>query len=210
MPNNEHKITLGVLNAIHDDSNITQRSIASELGIALGLTNSYLKRCIKKGLVKVQQVPANRYAYYLTSEGFSEKTRLAGEYLIQGFQFFRIAREQCSDIFKVCRDKGQQRIALHGLTDLAEIAVLCANDHDVELVSIIDPSSKVDKYSGIPVYSDFSSLDDFDALIVTDLGSPQREFDILVELYGADRVFAPAILKVSRKPRVQSMGGSHG
>lgn len=209
MPNNERKITLGVLNAIHEDSSITQRSMAGELGIALGLTNSYLKRCIKKGLIKVRQVPSNRYAYYLTSQGFSEKTRLAGEYLTQGFQFFRIAREQCSEIFKICSEQGQQRIALHGLTDLAEIAVLCANNHNVKLVSIIDPSSKLDKYSGIPVYSDFSSLDDFDALIVTDLGSPQQEFDMLVERYGVDRVFAPAILKISREPKSQDMGGDH-
>ena len=48
MPDNEHKITLGVLNAVHDNSRVTQRSLARDLGIALGLTNSYLKRCIKK------------------------------------------------------------------------------------------------------------------------------------------------------------------
>jgi len=209
MPNNEHEITLGVLNAVHDDSNITQRSMAGELGIALGLTNSYLKRCIKKGLIKVQQAPANRYAYYLTPQGFSEKSRLAREYLTQGFQFFRIAREQCSDIFKVCSAQGQHRIALHGLTDLAEIAVLCAKDHNVELVCIIDPSSKLDTYSGIPVCSEFSNLEDCDALIVTDLGSPQREFNVLVELYGQDRVFAPAILKVSRDPKPHGKGGDH-
>ena len=88
----------------------------------------------------------------LTPHGFSKKTRLAGEYLAQGFQFFRIAREQCSDIFKVCSEEGQQRIALHGLTDLAEIEVLCANDHNVKLARIIYSSSKLDKYSGIPVY----------------------------------------------------------
>ena len=88
----------------------------------------------------------------LTPHGFSKKTRLAGEYLAQGFQFFRIAREQCSDIFKVCSEEGQQRIALHGLADLAEIEVLCANDHNVKLARIIYSSSKLDKYSGIPVY----------------------------------------------------------
>jgi hypothetical protein len=65
----------------------------------------------------------------------------------------------------------------------------------------------MDKYSGIPVYSNFSSLDDFDAVIVTDLGSPQLAFDMLVERYGVDRVFAPAILKISREPRSQDMGG---
>ena len=210
MSNNEQKITLGVLNAIHSDSNITQRSMAGELGIALGLTNSYLKRCVKKGLIKIQQAPANRYAYYLTPQGFSEKSRLAREYLAQGFQFFRIAREQCSEIFKTCSDQGKKKIVLHGLTDLAEIAVLCASDHDIELVGIIDPSSKLDKYTNIPIQSNFSDLDDFDALIITDLGSPQQEFDILLNRYGPDRVFAPAILKLSNIPKPQQMGGTHG
>jgi DNA-binding MarR family transcriptional regulator len=210
MASNEHEITLGVLNAVHDDSNVTQRSMSGELGIALGLTNSYLKRCIKKGLIKVQQAPANRYAYYLTPQGFSEKSRLAREYLTQGFQFFRIAREQCSDIFVLCRDQGQHRIALHGLTDLAEIAVLCAKDHDVELVCIIDSSSKLDTYSGIPVLAAPPRLDNFDAFIVTDLGSPQREFDKLAGQFGVGRVYAPAILKVSTKPNGQGQGANHG
>jgi len=201
MANSEREITLGVLNAVHDNSHVTQRSMAVELGIALGLTNSYLKRCIKTGLIKVQQAPANRYAYYLTPQGFSEKTRLAREYLTQGFQFFRVAREQCSEIFSICSEQGQRRIALHGLTDLAEIAVLCAKDHDIELVSITDPSSKLNDYSGIQIFAEAPEADHFDAFLVTDLGNPQREFDKLVERYGVGRVYAPAILKVSSEPK---------
>ena len=210
MTDNEHKITLGVLNAIHDDSNITQRSMANELGIALGLTNSYLKRCVKKGLIKIQQAPANRYAYYLTPQGFSEKSRLAHEYLTQGFKFFRIAREQCSEIFKVCSDQGKRRIVLHGLTELTEIAVLCASEYDVKVISIIDSSSKLDKLTNIPVLSNASEIDNLDALIVTDLGSTQQEFDILIKRYGPDRVFAPPILKLSSKSKSQQTSGSNG
>ena len=80
----DSEITLGVLNAVEENSRVTQRDVAKNVGIALGLTNAYLKRCIKKGLIKVQQVPANRYAYYLTPQGFAEKSRLTGEYLAQG------------------------------------------------------------------------------------------------------------------------------
>ena len=87
MDNEKNEITLGVLNSINNNSYVTQRSMSKELGIALGLTNSYLKRCVKKGLIKVQQIPANRYAYYLTPQGFSEKSRLAHEYFSQGFRF---------------------------------------------------------------------------------------------------------------------------
>jgi len=49
-------ITLGVLSAIEEDERATQRAISQELGIALGLANAYLKRCVKKGFVKVQHI----------------------------------------------------------------------------------------------------------------------------------------------------------
>lgn len=209
MPNKEHEITLGVLNAIHFNSRVTQRSMASELGIALGLTNSYLKRCIKKGLIKVQQAPANRYAYYLTPQGFSEKSRLTRRYLSQGFQFFRVAREQCSEIFSACASNGLHRIVLHGLTDLAEIAVLCAKDHEVKLVSIIDPNSEIEAYSNIPIIKDLPDDSTFDAFLVTDLGNPQQQFDSLVDIYGANRVFAPGILQITSKPAFPLEGTYH-
>ena len=46
------EITLGVLKAVEGNDSVTQRSLAKELGIALGLANAYLKRCAKKGLIK--------------------------------------------------------------------------------------------------------------------------------------------------------------
>ena len=70
------EIVLGLLTSIERDSAVTQRKLAGDLGIALGLANAYLRRCVRKGLVKVSQVPLNRYAYYLTPQGFAEKSRL--------------------------------------------------------------------------------------------------------------------------------------
>ena len=72
-------ITLGVLSVIEEFDQATQRAISQDLGIVLGLTNAYLKRRIRKGFVKVQQIPANRYAYYLTPQGFAEKGGLTAK-----------------------------------------------------------------------------------------------------------------------------------
>ena len=94
----EVEITLGLLNAIERDSRLTQRTLANELGIALGLANTYLRRCAKKGFIKVSQAPAKRYAYYLTPQGFAEKSRLTARYLTQSFNLFRHARTQCDDL----------------------------------------------------------------------------------------------------------------
>jgi len=193
----ETEITLGVLNAVHDNSRVTQRSVSKDLGIALGLTNSYLKRCIKKGLIKVQQAPANRYAYYLTPRGFAEKSRLTAEYVTQGFRFFRITKIQCAEIFENCKARGWSRVALHGLTDIAEIAVLSAANADIQVVGVIDSSSALKTYAGAPVVAHFEQLEQVDAVVITDLGQPQIGYDKMVERLSVSRVFAPAILNVS-------------
>ena len=92
--NANKKITLDLLSALEEDGNQTQRSIAVELGIALGLANAYLKKSIEKGLVKIKQVPKKRYYYYITPKGFSEKAKLTTEYFVSSFDFFRKAKSQ--------------------------------------------------------------------------------------------------------------------
>ena len=67
------RLVLGLLESVEQSSATSQRRLAAELGIAVGLVNAYLNRCIQKGLVKVTQAPARRYAYYLTPQGFRGK-----------------------------------------------------------------------------------------------------------------------------------------
>src|SRR6202000_1404451 len=94
------RIVLDLLTSVEHDGKRSQRRIAAELGIALGLVNAYLKRCVKKGLVKVQDVAARRYAYYLTPQGFAEKSRLTVQYLSDSFSFFRMAKDDCARLLQ--------------------------------------------------------------------------------------------------------------
>ena len=192
------RITLGLLNAVEANSKLTQRSVASDLGIALGLANAYLKSCVRKGLVKVNQVPANRYAYYLTPKGFSEKSRLTADYLTISFNFFRNARSECAVVFEECTRLNWQRVVLAGTGDLGEIATMCAADLPIELAGFYDPLCGESRFAGMPVYGELDLLRPFDAVVVTDFRDPQKTFDDLVSKIGADRVVAPALLAISR------------
>src|SRR5499427_3698779 len=104
------RIVLGLLQSVERDGGQTQRRLASELGIALGLVNAYLKRCIKKGLVKVSEAPARRYAYYLTPQGFAEKSRLTVDYMSYSFSLLRRARSDYANVLGVARERGWLRI----------------------------------------------------------------------------------------------------
>ncbi|MEQ8605004.1 MAG: winged helix-turn-helix transcriptional regulator [Marivibrio sp.] len=197
----ETAITLGLLNAVERGEPLTQRTLANELGIALGLANSYLKRCVRKGLIKVNQIPPNRYAYYLTPHGFAEKARLTGEYLSGSFTFYRRARAQCAETMAQAQARGYRTIALAGLSELAEIAILCQSDAKVSVVGIVEPSVRPRHFAGVQVAPDAAGLPKHDALLVTDIKRAQQVYDRLVARYGAERVFAPALLHVNPNPR---------
>lgn len=192
----EAEITLGILNAVHQNERITQRSVAQELGIALGLANAYLKRCAKKGLIKVSQAPANRYAYYLTPQGFAEKGRLTAEYLSDSFRFFRSARSQCTEALHVAGQRGWTRIALYGTSELAEVASLCEASN-VEIVAIVDPHYGHASFAQFPVVPTIKGAGNIDALLLTTLTDPQAAYDLLVESFPAQRILVPSLLRIS-------------
>lgn len=191
------EIMLSVLTSVEGDRLITQRSLAKELGIALGLANAYLKRCVKKGYVKVTSVPPRRFAYYLTPEGFVEKTRLTGEYLRYSFSFFRDARAQCSEIFRQCAAKGWRRVGLAGAGELGEIALLCAVEYPVTVAGFIDGRTDPKGYLGLPVVRRAGELGAIDAVILTDVTQPQAIFDALVEAVPRERLLVPPLLNVT-------------
>jgi DNA-binding MarR family transcriptional regulator len=200
------RIVLGLLNSVEHDGDRSQRHIAAELGIALGLVNAYLKRCVKKGLVKVRDAPARRYAYYLTPHGFAEKSRLTVQYLSDSFSFFRLAKADCAHVLDAAKAAGFGRLVLAGKSDLAEIAILCAVEAAVKIVAVVDPRSEDAQFVGVDLVKSYADVKEgFDAVIVTDVTRAKLSFDVAVEACGPDRVLAPALLGL--RPPQKTMGG---
>lgn len=190
----QERIVLSLLNSVGDGAQ-SQRRIAEELGIALGLVNAYLKRCVKKGYVKVSQAPARRYAYYLTPQGFAEKSRLTVVYLLDSFSFFRQAKADCERTFALAKERNFRSFVLSGKSDLAEIAILSAVDADATIVAIVDSTANKKTFAGKQVVAGYADIEeDFDAVVITDVFGARRAFDEALQLYGADRVLAPSLL----------------
>jgi DNA-binding MarR family transcriptional regulator len=192
---NNARIILGLLESVERDGGKSQRHLASDLGIALGLVNAYLKRCIKKGLVKVSQAPARRYIYYLTPQGFAEKSRLTVEYLSHSFGFFRQAKADCLVEFQNASARGLNRVVLIGHSDLAEIAVICAIECTVEIVAIVDAAAE-GSWFGRPAVRTLASVKQpFDAILITDLVSTQASYAIALAHLDHDRILIPQLLR---------------
>jgi DNA-binding MarR family transcriptional regulator len=194
------RILLELLNSVESDGGQSQRRLASELGIALGLVNAYLRRCVKKGLLKVTEVPKRRYMYYLTPQGFAEKSRLTVEYLSVSFDFFRRAKAECGVLFSAARERGFSRIALAGISDVAEIAMICALDSGVTVVAIVDDRGTLTKFVGVPVASSFQAIaGTCDAVLITDLQRNAELSEQANNVFGRDHVFTPNLILPPRR-----------
>lgn len=191
------EITLPILQTIEQKSNITQRGLSKRLGLALGLTNTYLKHCINKGLVKIEQVPANRYLYYLTPKGFAEKGRLTAQYLSNSFKFYRQAGNSCLRIFTFCQSYSWNDIVLCGVSDLAEVAVLQATRAKVNIIGIYDLKNKSNSFLQYDVWHDVNRIPKQSACIITSLSAPKRTRRSLFGVIPNERILVPDILEIN-------------
>ncbi|HYS46221.1 MAG TPA: hypothetical protein VEM35_07265 [Rhizomicrobium sp.] len=203
MPNpnpGRERVLLGLLHSVEQDGTRSQRNMATEFGVALGLINTCLRHCVRKGYVKVKRIPARRYAYFLTPKGMAEKSRLTVAHVSNSLSFFRQAREDCDKVLRTAEMRGWNRLALAGAGELAEIAFLCADARSAALVAILDTGCPKDSFRGLPVARDLEALPPFDAVIVTDMSNPQGTYDHLAARLDADRILPLDVLRISTPP----------
>jgi DNA-binding MarR family transcriptional regulator len=194
--------TVELLNNVagHDAPN--QRALARKIGISVGLVNALVHRAVRKGLIKIQEVPARRYAYYLTPKGLAEKSKLVAEYLDHSLAFFRVARQDYDDIFACCAETGAKRVVLCGAGELAEIATLAVNGLDITIVAVLDRETNRVHVAGLPVIRTLEDLAPDDVLVITDGNRPQDTYDHLVAQIDPRRVIAPPFLRISPPPHL--------
>ena len=193
----EESLTLEILEAIEQRDNVTQRHLADRMGVALGLANSYMKRCVRKGLIKVHQAPANRFLYYLTPKGFAEKSRLTASYLSSSFDFYRRAGDSLAEVFSLCEAQNKTSVLLCGVSELAEIASIRAHAHEIEIIGVFDPYSKKENLLHLQVWHSLDDVDGYDACLITSLEEAVSIVKLLRQQIREDDILIPSILGIS-------------
>jgi DNA-binding MarR family transcriptional regulator len=166
----ESQRDLQLLEAFEQQSAITQRTLSARLGIALGLTNLYVKRLIRKGYVKCVTTSPNRLVYLVTPQGLAVKARLTYEFMKFSIDYYRDARRHLRQSL-AAGVNGQHRVAVYGTGDVAELVFLLLKEMGLDLVAVIGDSSG--RFLDMPVQSlaeqDAAS---YDVLVVAVLEKP--------------------------------------
>ena len=196
MKRKEETATLEILQAIENKRDVTQRHLADRLDVALGLANSYLKRSVRKGLVKIQQAPANRYFYYLTPQGFAEKSRLTAEYLSTSFDFYRQASDSLRKVFEKCHKNNWNEIVFCGISELAEIASLRVNEFGLTHVATYQPHSELEEFLHKPVWHELTKEFEMKAVVLTSLDNSEELYREMNKKFEKEKILIPTILGI--------------
>jgi DNA-binding MarR family transcriptional regulator len=164
------EISLKLLDELTRGSVISQRALADNLGIALGLVNAYIKRLYSKGYIKIKNLPRNRIKYIITPKGFAEKAKLTYNYLHHSINYFKDARKKIEHAYAVMLASGVRNVLLWGDGEIAELCYISARGLPINIVGVIGEKNIENGFFGHHVYSEDAARSiEYDAVLVSSL-----------------------------------------
>ena len=176
----EARRDLQLLEAVEENARVTQRGLANRVGIALGLTNIYLKRLTRKGFIKCVNVQPNRITYLITPSGIAEKMRLTYEFMDYSLKLYGEVRQHLRAVLQE-RARGNGHVAIFGRGEAAEIAYLSLRELSLEPLAFFDRTSG--HFLGMPVRSITEHRQvPYELLVLASFDRQGTEMDDLIRL----------------------------
>jgi DNA-binding MarR family transcriptional regulator len=140
---------MAILEQIEHDPDVTQATLATQLGVAVGTVNWHLKRLISKGYVKIKRAERKKLRYIITPEGIALRTRLTVDYVEQQFKLYRNMRQRVKEQIEKIRLAGYQSVIIDGEGDVADVCRLTCIEQGLEIKQ--DGDAPVLKVRGLKV-----------------------------------------------------------
>jgi DNA-binding MarR family transcriptional regulator len=125
---------MSLLEQIERDPDVTQASLATQLGVAVGTVNWHIKRLIAKGYVKVKRAERRKLRYIITPEGIAHRAHLTVDYIEQSMLLYRRTRQRVRDQLIDIKRAGFDRVRIDGEGDIADICRLTCLEQGIHIV----------------------------------------------------------------------------
>lgn len=125
---------MSLLEQIEHDPDVTQASLATQLGVAVGTVNWHIKRLIAKGYVKVKRAERRKLRYIITPEGIAFRARLTIDYVEQSMFLYRRTRQRVRELLAEVKQAGFNSVCIQGEGDIADICRLTCLEQNIRVV----------------------------------------------------------------------------
>jgi DNA-binding MarR family transcriptional regulator len=125
---------LSLLEQIEHDPDVSQATLATQLGVAVGTVNWHIKRLIAKGYVKVKRAERRKLRYIITPEGIALRARLTVDYIERSFDLYRKTRQRVQEHLANLRQAGINHVRISGEGDVVDICRLTCLEQGITIV----------------------------------------------------------------------------
>ena len=140
---------LALLEHIESNPDVTQASLATQLGVAVGTVNWHIKRLIEKGYIKIKRAERKKLRYIITPEGIALRTLLTVDYIEQQFLLYRNTRQRVREHLEQIKNAGYEEVSILGEGDVADICRLSCLEQGVAITT--DSNAPVLEIVGLKV-----------------------------------------------------------
>ena len=130
-----------LLEQIEHNPDVTQASLAAQLGVAVGTVNWHIKRLVKKGFVKVKRAQRRKLLYIITPEGIAHRASLTVNYIETSMRLYRRVRRQVSQLLDEVHKSGFDQVQIDGDGDIADICKLTCLEHNIKIIEAGSPAA---------------------------------------------------------------------
>lgn len=176
-----------ILDLIEKNKDITQRELASHLGIVVSMVNLLLDRIEKEGFIKRKKHNSKKVEYNLTKTGLEKKKVLNIGYLKNAQELYQIAKINILSFLTQLELSGYEKILLYGSGEVAEILLNTINSiHEsaIKIVGVLDDDvMKIGKKfieTNIISLNDLKSIN-YDGILISSYTNHNKMFNKLKE-----------------------------
>jgi len=123
-----------LLEQIEHNPDVTQASLAAQLGVAVGTVNWHIKRFIAKGYVKVKRAQRRKLRYIITPEGIAFRARLTINYIEQSMRLYNRTRQHVRELLSEVKRAGYDRVRIEGDNEIADICRLTCLEQNISII----------------------------------------------------------------------------
>ena len=184
---------LRVLEEMDSTPHVSQRQLANQVGVALGVANLLVRNLAKKGYIRVSKVGWKRWVYNLTPAGVAHKVQLTFGYIDRFLDHYKRVRYSLRQHLASIPLDQHSRIAICGTNEIAELVYLAMRDMSVGHIEVFEDNPPSPKFLGMEVGSLESLIPEDHTWVI--LTSPSRSgpiFDTLIDQgMNPTRIVAP-------------------
>lgn len=103
-----------IANTLEQNPLASQRSLAENANMSVGLMNAVLKRFVERGWIMLTNVNLKKLSYAVTPEGISELTARSQKFARRTFRIANKYNETLCNLVKTAKDDGKKSVILYG------------------------------------------------------------------------------------------------